>query len=144
MARLRNKYLSVLVEAVLHPPSPAASEAVSTAQQAATATRGPVAEELTAEQWLERAFVSGDTETQILYYTEAIRLSPITRTLSTAGGLLGKPRVTWTERSLITTRPFDSIGMTRTLSTTAALLGKSEATWTGRSLITTRPFDSIP
>src|SRR5262245_40551389 len=54
MEDLRGRYLNVALEAVSHPPTPAASAAVAQ-QQAAAAEAPPVRqEELTAEQWFER------------------------------------------------------------------------------------------
>ena len=76
MSRLRARHLNVAVEAVLHPPSAAASEA-AIAQRAAAATAPDVLTEgLTAERWFERGFEATDPEAQISYYTEAIRLKP--------------------------------------------------------------------
>src|SRR5262245_57279698 len=76
MERLRTKWLNVALDAVLHPPSLTASQAV-TQQQAAAAAASPVRqEELTAEQWFERGVGASDPDEKIRCYNEAIRLNP--------------------------------------------------------------------
>jgi tetratricopeptide (TPR) repeat protein len=76
MTRLREQFLNVAVETVLHPASAAARSAANTAQRAAAETHPPAGQELSAERWFERGFDTDDDETAILCYTEAIRLKP--------------------------------------------------------------------
>ena len=76
MSRLREKFLSVPLEGVLHPASPSA-ELATKKQQAVAATAPAVQEkELTAQQWFERGFNSKDPDEQIRFYGLAIRLKP--------------------------------------------------------------------
>jgi tetratricopeptide (TPR) repeat protein len=76
MGRLREKYLKVPLDAVSHPPSPAAREAVARQQAAAAAAKPVQQEELSAEGWFERGFGATDLDEQIRCYAEAIRLKP--------------------------------------------------------------------
>jgi tetratricopeptide (TPR) repeat protein len=74
MDRLREKFLNVPLEGVLHPASPAAQEATES-QQAAAGTAPAVQEkELTAQQWFERGFDAKDLDEKIRFYSQAIRL----------------------------------------------------------------------
>jgi len=76
MARLCGKFLNVPLAAVIHPPSAIAKQA-ATAQNAAAEAAAPVQEqELTAQQYAERGFVSSDPDEQIRFYSEAVRLAP--------------------------------------------------------------------
>ena len=76
MAKLRNKFLNVPLNAVLQPTSPAARKA-ATQQKDAAATAPPVAQaELTAQQWFERRFKAKDPAVQVRSDSEAIRLQP--------------------------------------------------------------------
>ena len=76
MSRLRDRYLNVALEAVLHPPSVVAEQAARQDQRAAS-NAPPVSEqELAAQQWFERGFDAVDTGEQLRCYTEAIRLKP--------------------------------------------------------------------
>lgn len=76
MDRLRQRYLNVPLNAVLHPASPPALRGAK--HQKAEAQTAPTVQEgeLTALQWFERGFNSNDSEEQIRCYTEAIRLKP--------------------------------------------------------------------
>jgi tetratricopeptide (TPR) repeat protein len=76
MTRLREKFLNVPLDAVLHPVS-------STAQQAAKAERlaasgAPQVKEtaLSAQQWFEQGFNATDPDEKLRCYSEAIRLDP--------------------------------------------------------------------
>jgi tetratricopeptide (TPR) repeat protein len=76
MGRLRERYLNVPLEAVLHPASRSAQQA-AVEQKAAAATAAAVAEEeLTAQQWSERGFNAKDLDEQLRFYTNAVRLKP--------------------------------------------------------------------
>jgi tetratricopeptide (TPR) repeat protein len=76
MDRLRQRYLNVPLNAVLHPASPPALRGAR--HQKAEAQTAPTVQEgeLTAQQWAERGFNSSDPEETIRCYTEAIRLRP--------------------------------------------------------------------
>lgn len=76
MDRLRNKYLNIPLTAVLHPPSTLAKEAAAEQRVAAEAAPVVQEEQLTAEQWFERAYAAADPDEKIRLYTEAIRLKP--------------------------------------------------------------------
>jgi tetratricopeptide (TPR) repeat protein len=76
MNRLREKFLNVPLEGVLHPASRSA-ERVTKRQQAAAETAPAVQEEeLTAQQWFERGFDTKDLDERIRFYSQAIRLNP--------------------------------------------------------------------
>lgn len=76
MGRLRDKFLSVPLDAVLHPVSLFAQRA-ATDQSAAAHAAPPVQEkELTAQQWFEQGFAAFDVHEKLRFYTEAIRLKP--------------------------------------------------------------------
>jgi tetratricopeptide (TPR) repeat protein len=76
MVRLRERYLNVPLEAVLHPASLPAQQS-ATEQKAAAETAPPVLkEELTAQQWFERGLDATDLDETLRFYNEAIRLQP--------------------------------------------------------------------
>jgi tetratricopeptide (TPR) repeat protein len=77
MNRLRDEYLNVALDAVLHPVpvSSAAREAVAH-QQAAAAAPPVQPRELSAEEWFERGFAATDPDEKLRCYTETIRLKP--------------------------------------------------------------------
>lgn len=76
MQRLREKYLNIALESVLHPASvPARQAAVN--QNAAAQKAPPVKQsEIAAMQWLIRADNTTDLSEKIAFLTEAIRLKP--------------------------------------------------------------------
>jgi tetratricopeptide (TPR) repeat protein len=76
MEKLREKFLNVPLEAVLHPASGAAQRAAKEQQTAATGTPAVQEKELTAQDWFERGFSSTDLDEQQRYYSNAIRLQP--------------------------------------------------------------------
>ncbi len=76
MNRVRERYLNIPLEAVLHPASRHAEE-VARAQQAAAADAPEVGETaLSAQEWFERGFNSKDAGEKMHYYSNAIRLKP--------------------------------------------------------------------
>ena len=76
MDRLREKFLNIPLDAVLHPASDFAQQAAKE-QQVAAAAAPPVADSaLTAEVWFERGFNSSDWDEKMRCYTEAIQLNP--------------------------------------------------------------------
>jgi tetratricopeptide (TPR) repeat protein len=76
MERLRTKYLSVPLTAVLHPASASAQRAADEQKAAANAAPTVQETELTAQQWFERGVAAADPDEKIRSYTEAIRLYP--------------------------------------------------------------------
>lgn len=76
MGRLREKFLNVPLESVLHPASTFARQAAEAQKAAASIapTVGP--EELTAQAWFEKGLNASDRAEQVRYYTEAIRFKP--------------------------------------------------------------------
>jgi tetratricopeptide (TPR) repeat protein len=76
MGRLRDKFLNVPLEAVLHPTSLAALQGAHEQQAAATAAPAVAEKELTAQEWFERALKTTDVDERIRFNTEAIRLKP--------------------------------------------------------------------
>ncbi|HLK07687.1 MAG TPA: tetratricopeptide repeat protein [Candidatus Angelobacter sp.] len=76
MDRLRERFLNVPLEGVLHPASPSAERA--TKKQQAAADTAPVVQEkeLTAQQWFERGFDTKDLDEKVRFYSQAIRLKP--------------------------------------------------------------------
>jgi len=76
MTRLRNRYLNVPLDTVLHPASWWALQAAR--EQKAAAESAPVVkqEELAAQQWFERGFEASDPDKKLHFYTQSIRLKP--------------------------------------------------------------------
>lgn len=76
MTKLRDRFLKVSLEAVLHPASDVALQAAKE-QKVAAAAAPPVTDRaLTAEVWFERGIQASDLNEQIRCYTEALRLKP--------------------------------------------------------------------
>ena len=76
MTKLRQKFLNVPLDTVLHPASDFSQQAVKE-QQTAAATALPVRQvDLTAQNWCERGFIATDTNEKLRCYNEAIRLNP--------------------------------------------------------------------
>jgi tetratricopeptide (TPR) repeat protein len=70
MQRMRDKWLNVALDGVLHPATTAAKNAAQD-QQAAAAAAPPVAEkELTAQEWSERAFYATDPDAKVELYSQ--------------------------------------------------------------------------
>jgi Tfp pilus assembly protein PilF len=76
MQRLRDRYLNVALDAVLHPASPFAQQIAKEEQVAAAAAPSVTEEELTAQQWFERGLNAADPDEELRCYNEAIRLQP--------------------------------------------------------------------
>ncbi|MBV8115945.1 MAG: tetratricopeptide repeat protein, partial [Silvibacterium sp.] len=76
MERLRTKYLTITLDAVLHPASPTAAEVAKKEQAAAAAAPAVTERQLTAQEWFERGFNATDLDEQTRCYSEAIRLKP--------------------------------------------------------------------
>ena len=76
MQKLREKFLNVPLDAVLHPASAFAKQAAKDEQVAAGAAPAVTEKELTAQEWFERALNTADVDERLRSYTEAIRLKP--------------------------------------------------------------------
>ncbi len=76
MGRLRDKYLNVPLDAVLHPASLVAQRAADEQKGSAETAPAVGGEVLTAQQWFERGFNSGDLGEKQRFYSQAIRLKP--------------------------------------------------------------------
>src|SRR5215510_3067144 len=76
MARLRERYLNVPLDAVVHRLSANVRKTVKIQQAAARVARNVEQIELTAQQWFEQGYKTKDVDEQIHCYTEAIRLNP--------------------------------------------------------------------
>ncbi len=76
MARLRNRYLNIALDAVLHPVSEEVQKATKEQQFAANNAQPVKQKELTANEWFERGIRVTDPDEKIRYYSEAIRLKP--------------------------------------------------------------------
>ncbi len=74
MVRLRTRYLSVPLDAVLHPPSPAAEERARREKSLAAAALPVDAQQLRVEQWLERADAATLPAQQVYCYSQALEL----------------------------------------------------------------------
>jgi tetratricopeptide (TPR) repeat protein len=75
MSRLRNTFLNIQLDAVLHPESPAEQQTVQQQQAAAGA---PTVQklELTAQECFEQAYKAGDPAEAIRLYSQAIAFKP--------------------------------------------------------------------
>ena len=76
MQKLRDRFLNVALDAVLHPASPFAQQAAKDEQVAAGAAPAVTEKELTAQEWFERGFNATDLDEKLRCYSEAIRLKP--------------------------------------------------------------------
>lgn len=76
MTKLREKFLNIPLDAVLHPASGLAQQAAKDQQAAAAAAPSVTQTELTAQDWFEQASNAVDFDEQIRCYTQAIRLKP--------------------------------------------------------------------
>ncbi len=74
MQRLREKFLNVALDAVLHPASPSAQRAAKDEQIAAGAALAVTEKQLTAQEWFERGLNAADLDEKLRFYSEAIRL----------------------------------------------------------------------
>src|SRR5271166_1720246 len=76
MEKLRNKFLNVALETVVQPASPLASQAATDEKSAVAKAPAVAEEELTAQQWFERAFDAADLDEKLRFYSNAVRLQP--------------------------------------------------------------------
>lgn len=76
MARLRNRYLNIALDAVLHPVSEEVQKATREQQVAANNAQPVKQKELTANQWFEKGLGAANFDEQIRHYSEAIHVKP--------------------------------------------------------------------
>jgi predicted TPR repeat methyltransferase len=76
MAKLRDRFLNVVLDAVPHPLSQKAESAARDHQTAAATAPLVQEEELTAQEWFERGYSAISFEEKLRCYGEAIRLKP--------------------------------------------------------------------
>ena len=76
MGKIRDKFLNIPLDSVLHPVSATVQKEVQKQQISASEATQIKEKELTAQEWFERGFKSGDFDEQIRCYSEAIRLKP--------------------------------------------------------------------
>ena len=76
MERLRNQFLNVEVDAVVHPASKSAQQAATLQQAAADVAPAVQEDELTAQKWFEQGFNASDFAEKVRCYSNAIRLRP--------------------------------------------------------------------
>ena len=76
MGRLRERYLNVPLDTVLHPSSPVAGDFARQQQRAATLAPAVEERELTAQEYFEQAFEANDPGEALRLYSSAIRLQP--------------------------------------------------------------------
>jgi len=74
MGRLRDRYLNVALDGVLHPASPSVRQAARAEQASASAAPTVTERELTAQEWFERGYNATGQEEKLRFYDEAIRL----------------------------------------------------------------------
>jgi tetratricopeptide (TPR) repeat protein len=76
MDRLREKYLNVPLDTVLHPASSSARQTAKAHQAAARSAPKVQDAALSAQKWFEQGFNATDAYEQLRCYSEAIRLDP--------------------------------------------------------------------
>jgi tetratricopeptide (TPR) repeat protein len=79
MERLRDKYLNIALDAVLHPLSGTAQKAVTQQKVAVSRATQVKQKELSAQEWFEQGYKYGEAKNYdeaIRCYTKAIRLKP--------------------------------------------------------------------
>jgi len=76
MVRLREVFLSIPLDSVLHPTSATARQAAKDEQTAASRASPVRQQELSAQEWFEQGINAADGDESMRCFTEAIRLSP--------------------------------------------------------------------
>ena len=94
MGRLREKYLNVPLEALLHPASSTARQTAKAQQAAATSAPKVQENALTAQEWFEHGFNTTDPDEQLRCYGEAIASTPIMPSRTTIGALCATTKAT--------------------------------------------------
>ena len=142
MTKLRETFLNVPLDAVLHPASGFAQQAAKD-QQAAAATAPAVQKvELTAQDWFEQGFNAADQDEKLRCYSEAIRLKP---DYALAYNNRGNARRDKGDLEGAMQDYSEAIRLKPDLrrpTITGELRAAPKAIWMGRSGITTRPSGS--
>lgn len=76
MGKIRDKFLNVALDAVLHPVSATVQRKVKKQQLSASEATQVKEKELTAQEWFEKGYKSTELDEKNRCYTEAIRLKP--------------------------------------------------------------------
>ncbi len=76
MERLRNRFLNIPLDAVLHAPSVSARRAAAKQKEVATIALKVKKNDLTAQYWFERGNNAVQLDERICFYSNAIRLEP--------------------------------------------------------------------
>ncbi len=76
MGKIRERFLNVPLDAVLHPVSATVQKKVEKQQVSASGATQVKEKELTAQQWFEKGYKSTDSDEKNHCYTEAIRIKP--------------------------------------------------------------------
>ena len=76
MGKIRDKFLNVPLDSVLHPVSATVQKEVEKQQISASEATQVKEKELTAQEWFEKGYKSTNSDEKIHCYTEAIRLKP--------------------------------------------------------------------
>ena len=76
MARLRNRYLNIALDAVLHPVSRVVEQATKKQQLEANKAQPVKLKELTSNEWFEKGLNAIDLDERVRHYSEAIHLKP--------------------------------------------------------------------
>ena len=74
--RLRDRFLNVPLDAVLHPASRPPGGPPQKQRARLQMAPAVAEEELTAQQWFERGFDAADLDEKVRFYSQAIRLKP--------------------------------------------------------------------
>ena len=76
MGKIREKFLNVPLDSVLHPVSATVQKEVKKQQVSASEATQVKEKELTAQEWFEKGYKSTNSDEKIHCYTEAIRIKP--------------------------------------------------------------------
>ncbi len=76
MDKLRNKFLNVALDTIVHPTSSVAAQAAADEKVAVASVPAVAEQELTAQHWFERGVNAADLDEEIRFNSEAIRLKP--------------------------------------------------------------------
>ena len=143
MSKLREKFLNVPLDAVLHPASLTARQAASHQKDEAARAPRVAEEELTAQQWFERGFNATGPDEQIRFNSEAIRLEPDFAEPTTTAASPTTTTATSTSPSPTSTSAFASSPITPPFAT-GVWLSRQTATWMAHSQTSMRPSASSP
>lgn len=97
MERLRSRYMSVALDAVIHPVSEDIQKVVQKQKVAANKEKPVKEKELTAQEWFERGVKTTDLDERIYCYSEAIRLKPEYAEAYNNRGITRRKKGEWVE-----------------------------------------------